>query len=224
MSAYGVLGGTFDPVHLGHVHAARCVRRTFGLAEVLLVPSAVPPHKSRPGMAAAEHRLEMARLAARGERWLSVSTIELDRGGVSYTIDTMEELLTRRPLDHALFVLGVDAFLELRTWRTPEALVRKFDLVVVDRPGSALPDGAPDAELASLLQPVPFAAGAGRPLLAEPRPEEGRIFRLEIPHVDVSSSLVRRRAAEGAPLLGLVPPAVARYIHEQGLYVMEGRP
>ena len=224
MSAYGVLGGTFDPVHLGHLHAARCVRLAFALPEVVLVPAAVPPHKKRPGMAAAAHRLAMLRLAAQEEAWLSVSTAELDRGGISYTIDTLRGMRRARPLGAPLFILGADAFLELRTWKEPESLVRQFDLVVVDRPGSALPPGAPDPELAALLRTVPFAAGQGLPFLEEPRPTGGRVFRLEIPLRDVSSSQVRRCAAEGAPLDLLVPPAVARYIHDQGLYVMEGSP
>ena len=159
MKAYGVLGGTFDPVHLGHLHAARCVRFAFELDEVLLVPSAVPPHKSRPGIASPEHRLAMARLAAEGEPGLSVSTVELDRGGVSYTIDTLTELSAARPHAQSLFIVGTDAFLELRTWREPDRLVRTFDLVVVDRPGSALPAGAPDPELAT-LSPVRTVSGA----------------------------------------------------------------
>jgi len=224
MTAYGVLGGTFDPVHLGHLHAARCVRLVFALSEVVLVPAAVPPHKSRPGLAAAAHRLAMVRLAAREEAWLSVSTAELDRGGVSYTIDTLREMRRTRPLDVPLFILGADAFLELRTWREPDALVHRFDLVVVDRPGSSIPPGAPDAELAGLLQSVPFRPGAGLSLLEAPRPSAGRVFRLEIPLCEVSSTQVRRCAAEDAPLDLLVPSAVARYIHDQGLYVMEGSP
>ena len=224
MTAYGVLGGTFDPIHLGHLHAARCVRLAFALSEVVLVPAAIPPHKSRPGLAPARDRLAMVRLAAQAEAWLSVSTAELDRGGVSYTIDTLTELRLARPQDAPLFILGADAFLELRTWREPEALVRRFDLVVVDRPGSAIPPGAPDPDLASRLRSVPLAPGAGIPFLEAPRPPEGRVFRLEIPLCPVSSSQVRRCVAEGAPLDVLVPPAVARYIHEQGLYVMEGRP
>ena len=219
----GLLGGTFDPIHLGHLHAARCVRVAFDLGEVVLVPSALPPHKTRPGLAAPGHRLAMARLAAQEGSWLSVSTVELDRGGHSYTIETLTELAQARPHDTPLFILGADAFLELRTWREPDALVRGFDLVVVDRPGSAIPPGAPDADLAALLATVPFAPGAGLPFLRVPRPPQGRIFRLEIPHLDISSSQVRLCAAEGAPLHGLVPPAVARYIHEQGLYMMEGR-
>jgi len=224
MTVYGVLGGTFDPVHLGHLHAARCVHLAFALSEVVLVPAAVPPHKSRPGLAAAEHRLAMVRLAAREERWLSVSTAELDRGGLSYTIDTLTDMRRTRPLDTPLFILGADAFLELRTWREPDALVRRFDLVVCDRPGSSIPPGAPDPELAGLLQSVPFAPGAGLALLKAARPPAGRVFRLEIPLCEVSSTEVRRCAAAGAPLDLLVPPAVARYIHDQGLYVMEGSP
>jgi len=224
MTAYGVLGGTFDPVHLGHLHAARCVRLAFALSEVVLVPSAIPPHKSRPGLAPMEDRLAMVRLAAREETWLSVSTAELDRGGVSYTIDTLTEMRGTRPHARPLFILGTDAFLELRTWREPDALVRRFDLVVVDRPGSSLPAGAPDPALASLLQTVPFSPGAGLALLDAPRPAQGRVFRLEIPLCDVSSSEVRRCIARGAPLDLLVPPAVARYIQDQGLYLMEGRP
>jgi nicotinate-nucleotide adenylyltransferase len=224
MTAYGVLGGTFDPIHLGHLHAARCVRRAFDLDQVLLIPSAVPPHKSRSDLAPPEDRLAMARLAAQGEPWITVSTLELDRGGVSYTIETLTELARTRPQVQPLFILGADAFLELRTWREPERLVRKFDLVVVDRPGSAIPEGAPDEELADLLVPVRFEPAAGVPLRLARRPAAGRVFRLEIPVLDVSSSQVRGCAARGASLAGLVPPAVARYIQDRGLYVMEGRP
>jgi nicotinate-nucleotide adenylyltransferase len=224
MSGYAVLGGTFDPVHLGHLHAARCARLAFDLDEVLLVPSAVPPHKSRADLAPAGDRLAMVRLAAATETFLSVSTLEIDRGGPSYTIDTLRALAALRPGEPPLFVLGTDAFLELRTWREPERLVRDFDLVVVDRPGSAIPHGAPDPGLWERLVAVPFEPGAGEALRRAGRPAEGRILRLEIPHLDVSSSEVRRRAAGGEPLTGLVPAPVGRYIHEQGLYVMEGRP
>jgi nicotinate-nucleotide adenylyltransferase len=221
--AYGVLGGTFDPVHVGHLHAACCVRDAFGLEAVLLVPSHVPPHKLRPDMAAPGQRLEMARIAAEPEAGLRVASLELDRGGVSYTIDTLRQLARERPAADPLFVLGTDAFLDLRTWKEPEALVREFDLVVVDRPGSALGPGEPDPGLAARLVTVPSVPGAGVPMRAAPRPEEGRIFRLEIPRVEVSSSGVRARAARGQDLDGLVPPGVGRYIRDQGLYLQEGR-
>ena len=221
-SRAGVLGGTFDPVHLGHVHAGLAIARVFDLEHVLLVPSATPPHKPGRELAPAEHRLAMLRLAVVGAPRLRVSTIELERGGVSYTIDTMRAL--RQGGIEPLFVLGADAFAELATWREPQALLDGFDLVVVDRPAAG-GEGAPAAVppgLRTCVEEVAFRDGAGAAALARPgRPR--CVFHVRIAPVAVSSREIRELAARGAELGGLVPAEVGRYIHEHGLYRQEVR-
>ena len=200
----GVLGGTFDPVHEGHLHAASSVRAALGLPRVVLLPCARPPHK--PGTSASDaDRLEMLRLAVADRPGLEICTWEIDRGGTNYTIDTLRALRRERGWD-PVFVVGTDALVDLPSWRQPEALLAEFDLVVVDRPGrSADPTGP-------RVLPWTGAADLGR---------GGRVFRLALAPRDVSASEIRRRCAAGEPLSDLVPPAVARYIRERKLYSPE---
>lgn len=217
----GVLGGTFDPVHLGHLHAAEQVRRAFILRRVLLVPCAVPPHKSRPGITASHHRLAMLRLAAAGRAGLEVSSLEIDRGGVSYTLDTLRALRDGAPPLRPLAILGIDALRELRTWHRYEEILAEFDLVAVERPPEdAGPSGTADLPRAmSRIVHVPAGDGTAAALAREGEAGEGgRIYRLAIPPVAVSSSRVRALAQAGESIAGLVPPQVARYIQDHGLY------
>jgi nicotinate-nucleotide adenylyltransferase len=217
----GVLGGTFDPVHLGHLHAAQCVRRVFDPRRILLVPCALPPHKDRPDLAPAEHRLAMLRLAVEGAAGLEISTVELDRGGPSYTIDTMRSL--RESWGSPVFILGMDALFEIHTWKDHAALLREFDLVAVDRPGRDLERARHDLdrEVVPRLVPVSFEPGAGRHLPPPAPGAGGRVYHLSIPLRALSSSAVRAVAARDERLDGLVPPVVARYIRRQRLYRQE---
>jgi nicotinate-nucleotide adenylyltransferase len=220
----GVLGGTFDPVHVAHLHAATSVRAVFGLRRVLLVPCARSPYKPDREPSSAEDRLAMLRLAAGGSEGIEVATVELDRGGISYTVDTLRELASGATPLVPVFILGSDALLEFTGWKEWTALVREFDLVAADRPGFALKDlrsRLPEG-IATRIIPVPFDPGAGTRLGGPPVGAGGRIYFLSLPPVDVSSSLVRRRAARGLPLDGLVPPEVGRYIQQRGLYAEEG--
>lgn len=217
----GVFGGTFDPVHLGHLHAAEQVASVFALPRVLLVPAAIPPHKRAGAHASSKARLEMLRLAIERRPLLEVCALEIERGGTSYTIETLEQL--RESGIVPLFVLGADSLAEIPTWREYERILRDYDLVAVDRPGSPTSDRAARAggEIASRIVPVACSPGAGRATPGEPPGHGGRIYHLPVPGVDVSSSRVRARAAASAPLDGLVPPEVARYIQEQGIYRKE---
>jgi nicotinate-nucleotide adenylyltransferase len=212
-SIVGVLGGTFDPVHVGHLAVAEGVRDAFALPRVLLVPCNLPPHKIDRRISSAADRIAMLRLAVAGRRALEVATIEVERGGVSFTIDTLREL---RGLGLApLFLVGVDALAELPTWREFEAILDEFDLVAVDRPGGSV-DSAKAALGPALARRVIAAqAGTGG---AEAPGGGGRIFHLALPPTDVASRDIRKRAAAGLPLDGLVPPAVGRYIQERRLY------
>lgn len=219
----GVLGGTFDPVHLGHIHAATWVRKVLPARRVFLIPCATPPHKNRPRLSSAGHRVAMLRLATEGLDWLEVRTLEVDRGGVSYTIDTLRALVKGSPPLRPIFILGMDALREIHTWRSHTDLIREFDLVAVDRPGGSLEtvQGQLEAEVASRLVAVSCQEGAAARLEDPPPGDGGRIYHLPILPVPVSSSQVRARVGAGASLDGLVPLSVARYIQDQELYQQE---
>ena len=217
----GVLGGTFDPVHLGHLHVARQVAVVFDLGRVFLVPSASPPHKPRGPVASARDRFEMVRLSVAGETSIVASPLEIQRGGTSYTIDTLDVLRAQGLVP--LFVLGLDSLADLTTWRQHDRLLSEFDLVAVDRAGSSIDEArrASAATVARRIVPVACLPGAGARVEGGLPGYGGRIFYLAAPAIDVSSSLVRARTAAGAPLDGLVPAPVARYIQEHGLYSKE---
>ena len=192
----GVVGGTFDPVHVGHLAMAEAAIRCAGLDRLLLVPAALPPHR-RPAAASAEDRLAMCRLAAAGRPGIEVSDLELRRGGASYTVDTLEELERTNPGAELHLVLGWDAARELRSWRRPDDVLRLARLVVVSRPG--LPDPGPD----QLRQ-----AGID--------PERVVLCRERTP--DVRATEIRRRLAAGEAVDALLVPSVAKYVREHGLY------
>lgn len=197
----GLLGGSFNPPHVGHLQVARAAREALRLDAVWLVPAARPPHKpDHPEMAAAEDRLAMSRLATR-EEGLGVCDVELLRSGPSYTIDTVRELKAAHPGTRFAWLVGSDSVDELPTWRRAQELLREVDVVVVTRPGHdleanlAVVAGALGAEAADLL----------------------RRFVVEV-EAPVSSTEVRRRIRAGEPWEDQVPPAVAEYIRSRGLY------
>jgi len=214
----GVLGGTFDPVHLGHLAMAETARRLLGLERVLLMPSAIPPHKSPPKLTPARHREAMLRLAVEDRPGLEVHTLELDSGGVCFTVDSLRRLRAGPPALRPVFVLGMDSLLEIGTWREHRSLLREYDLAVIDRPGSALAtvrDRLLPEVLGALVEISGPAAAAAA--LHGDHPG-GRVFHLPMDPVPVSSTEIRRLAAAGGNLDGLVPPAVARYIRSNALY------
>jgi len=192
----GILGGTFDPIHEGHLAAARVALDCARLDRVLFIPGALPPHRG-PAVARSDQRLEMSRLATAGEPRFEVSDIEVRRGGKSYTADTIRQLKRLYPDDELFLILGWDAARLFRSWREPDAIRRLVTVVVVTRPGT------PDPE-AKLLQ----AAGldpAGTLLCPGHTP-------------DISGSALREAIATGKPVSGSLPPAVARYVAANGLY------
>ncbi len=221
----GVLGGTFDPVHLGHIAVARAVRERAGLERVLLMPCATPPHKEAPRLADAEHRRAMLRLAIADHPGLELCTLELDSGEVCYTIDTLHRLRHGPPPVNPVFILGMDSLYELTTWREYRRLIREFDLIAVDRPAEPEEDaneaGRPRQPAHEVAEAV-VELGTGRhgrdQLRAAGVGRGGRIFHLRMPPVPISSSQIRAKVARGERLDGLVPPAVARYILSNKLY------
>lgn len=191
-----MVGGTFDPIHLGHVSLALAARDCAGLDSVLLMPVSVPPHRGAPS-ASARDRLEMCRLAAEGLRAVEVSDLELRRAGPSYTVDTMRALHRERPGDDLWLVLGWDAARDLHLWREPDQILSLARLVIVNRPGLEAP--RPGDLLTAGIDPV-------RAVVCHARTP------------DIVATDVRRRLEHGGPLDGLVAPAVADFIRARGLY------
>jgi nicotinate-nucleotide adenylyltransferase len=199
----GVLGGTFDPIHIGHLTLAAVVREKLCLAEVVFVPAGNPYFKVHKSISAAEHRLAMVRLAIAENPGFKISLLEVDRPGPSYTVNTLSEM--RRGLsedDELFFILGWDILAELPEWRQPARLISLCHLVAVPRVGYNLPKF-------ELLE-------AAIPGITE------RVLVLDEPRINISSSVIRERLARGLPVQRLVPDSVADYIHKHGLYQDRG--
>jgi nicotinate-nucleotide adenylyltransferase len=213
----GILGGTFNPVHLGHLAASEEVRARLRLDRVLFVPAAVPPHKVDADLASAGDRLEMVRLAIADRPWFALSDIEVTRGGTSYTIDTVRSLRSSHPAASLFFITGVDSFLEIKTWHLWDQLLATCTFVVLSRPGSLFSDlrrldfmRPVDRELADL--------DAGAMSEAVIRTDFGETY-LEAGFTSaISSTEVRRRLREGLSVKYLLPDAVEQYIITNGLY------
>lgn len=200
--AIGMLGGTFDPIHVGHLALAQVALDQLGLDRVLFVPAGQPPHKRGRPITPAEDRLAMVELATASEPRFAVSRIEIDRPGPSYTADTAEALLAGRGPDDRLaeltVILSAESFADLPAWHEPARLLRLARIAVAPRPGHP--------------PPSPTWLAQRLPGFAE------RVIVLEGPHLDVSASDIRSRVAAGRPIDGLVPPPVAAYIEAHHLY------
>ncbi len=197
MAAVGLLGGTFNPPHIAHLVCAMEAREQLGLDVVRLVPSGVPPHKDVPDDPGVEVRIELCRLAAASEPGLEVSRAEADRPGPSYTVDTLRALHDASPGDDLTFIVGGDQALGLPSWREPEVLLSLARLAVAEREGVRRHD---------VLDRLEGLDGADR------------VVFFAMPRLDVSSSWLRRRVADGRPIRHLVPGAVVDRIADLGLY------
>lgn len=193
----GVLGGTFDPVHLGHLVLAEQAREQCALDRVLWVPSGDPWRKADRTIAPARHRVEMVQLAIAGHRAFELSTLEVERAGPSYSVETLAALEARQPAAELFFVLGLDALEDLPNWREPQRVIELATLAVAPREGGRLASEALDWLVPGLA---------------------GRVVWIEMPRLDISGTELRQRAALGRSLRYLVPDAVEAYIREHALY------
>ena len=198
----GILGGTFNPPHIGHLVCAQEAHAQLALDRVILMPAPRPPHKRVAADPGAEARFELCRAAVADDERFAVSRLELDRPGESWTVDTLRALRDETPQDDLTFIVGGDMARSLPTWREPEAVLELATLAVAERAGSEREDIR--GELRGL---------GGRDGIP---PERVRFF--DMPRIDVSSSLVRERVATGRPIRYLVPDAVAAAIAENGWY------
>jgi nicotinate-nucleotide adenylyltransferase len=201
MKRLGIFGGSFNPVHHGHLIAAQDALEAFALDRVLFVPCAQPPHKPAAVMAPAADRRAMLELAIADNPRFELCTLELDRGGVSYTVDTLRALRERHPGETLAFIIGVDTLSELHTWRAIGEVLEMAEIVTLIRPGTP-PERWSDAALG----------------LPPPWPERLRARMVHGHAVEISSSDVRRRLAEGREIRYFVPPRVEQYLRARRMY------
>jgi nicotinate-nucleotide adenylyltransferase len=214
----GILGGTFDPIHVAHLRVAEEVREALGLGRVLFMPAADPPHKHH--HATPEQRLEMVRLAIAGTRAFDVLDLELRRDGPSYTADTLALLGERFSGDELWFIIGTDQFRVLESWSRPEQVLARTNLAVVRRPGEK---EGPLRELLPLELADQFEPECDAPQDTLRHRSGHRVSAVPITRIDVSSSMLRACLARGDSVRYLVPDSVADFIEERGLYrVPEG--
>ena len=194
----GVLGGTFDPIHIGHLVAAEEVRVQLGLDRVVFVPAGLPPHKLTDDVSSVDHRLAMVKLAIASNPYFTVSRVDIDRFGPCYTVDTIELLRDEWGSDVELyFIMGSDSLADVLTWHNPQRLIRLCRLAVVERPGYRVDV----EELERLLPGI-----------------TSRVHFINSPQLDISSTDIQRRVREGLSIKYQVPEAVEDYIYEHELY------
>ncbi|MFC2023911.1 nicotinate-nucleotide adenylyltransferase [Chloroflexota bacterium] len=194
----GILGGTFDPVHHGHLVAAEAAYHQLGMNPVLFVPAGIPPHKAGRPVADARHRLAMLELAIAGKPHFAISQVDLDRPGPCYTLDTLRLLRAEwGPEPRLFFVEGADSLADIGGWFQPQRIIEMCEFAVVHRPGA-------DVDLVRLEKRLPGLAD--------------RVHWLQMPSLEISSSDIRARVRAGDPISYLLPAAVESYIYERGLY------
>lgn len=194
-----IMGGTFNPIHIGHLVCAEEAASQFGFDEVLFMPAGRPPHKEVPGGATSEHRYLMTVMATVGNSRFRVSRFEIDREQPSYTVDTIRHLSQAAPEVEIFFITGADAILEILDWKDPEELLKMATLIAATRPGYPLDR---------------FARQSG--LM-----KSGRVQIMEIPAIGISSSEIRERVARRKPIRYLVSSSVERFIEKEKLYLAQ---
>jgi len=195
----GIMGGTFDPIHYGHLVAAEMARGEFNLSKVLFIPSGTPPHKIRRDVSAANLRYEMVELAIKDNSEFDLSALEMERKGPSYTVETLRILRRAWPEHELYFITGTDALLEIFSWREAEEILTMIQFIGAARPGFDARD--------FLLK------------VQQEHPEtQGRIHYLEVPALAISSTDIRARVRHGQPIRYLLPEPVRLFLQKHGLY------
>ncbi len=198
--SFAILGGTFDPIHLGHIKTAKSILALTSVEKILFIPLGNPPHKDENNVSSAYHRLNMLNLAVEGEKDFLISTMEIERNGKTYTIDTIKEL--KKLLGNTIkffFIIGTDELLLINTWKNYEELLKICSFIAVKRPGYK--DKLLEDAVACLTEN-----------------HDANISIVEIPPVDVSSSEIRKNIKNGISIKGLIDEKVLNYIKENNLY------
>ncbi len=194
----GIIGGTFDPIHYGHLIIAEEARVKVGLVKVIFIPAGNPPHKLRRPYSPAHHRYKMVELAIASNPYFEVSPIEVNRPGPSYSVDTVAMLQKEMgPEVDLYFIMGVDSLAGILTWHKPEELIKLCKIIAVNRPGYGVDIDALDSVIPGIKRQVIF---------------------IKAPEIGISSTEIQERVREGLPIKYLVPPEVEQYIYEHNLY------
>ena len=222
----GLFGGTFNPIHLGHLKAIKRVKEEFPLDKIYIIPSAIPPHKDRTDVADADDRYEMVRIAVRNDsaikEFVDISDVELKRSGPSYTIDTVLHYKSIMPADYSFYlILGMDAFLEVNTWKSYMDLLDIIPFIVITRPeiGNYKKD-----EKCSAVEEFLFTKISGKyrynsKICGYIHDNKKTIFVFDVSPLDISSTMIRSHVRKGKAINALVPPAVESFIKKKRLYV-----
>ena len=210
----GIMGGTFDPIHNGHLHIAECARKEYGLSEIWFIPAGDPYFKAGKAVTPPETRLRMTELAVASQPYFRCSDIELRKSGPTYTAETMEALQKLYPEHSFYFIIGADSLFQLECWHTPERLFRSTVILCAGRPDENVltnkePNGGSDTELNSEISR----------LNRKFRAIDCDIRRLHCRPVGISSTMIRKAVSEGRKIANLVPGPVAEYIMQNGLYL-----
>jgi nicotinate-nucleotide adenylyltransferase len=200
MNSLAIMGGTFDPIHNGHLVVAEQVRHSFACDKVLFVPAASPPHKNESTITAVADRLAMTKMAVESNPWFEVSALEIERPGPSYTIDTVREIKKNYQPENLYFITGADAVLEILSWKDVNNLLASCKFIAATRPGY---------DLSNLQQR----------LKALPKEYFKNIIPFYVPSLSISSTDIRNRVASGKPIKYLLPESVERYIYDNLLYL-----
>ncbi|UCE56223.1 MAG: nicotinate (nicotinamide) nucleotide adenylyltransferase [Desulfobacterales bacterium] len=217
----GLFGGTFNPIHLGHLRATIEVKEGFNLDKIFLIPAALPPHKMPGSLINADDRLEMINMAISGLTGISVSDVELNRSGPSYTIDTVHHFKRSFSKDTQIYlIMGLDAFLEIDTWKSYEELLEQIAFIVIARPNQGYPDARlgwkilDDYLKANISEDYDFSESRSCYDLADSQP----IHIFDVTALDISSSKIRELVNKGRSIEFLVPRRVVEFIKSKGLY------
>lgn len=218
----GLFGGTFDPIHIGHLRAATEVKQGFDLDQIVFIPAALPPHKTQGAVSSAADRLQMIEIALRGNSGFIVSDVELKRSGPSYSIDTINHFKTTTPKDTGIFFIsGLDAFLEIDTWKSYTELLNQVSFIVTARPIFDCSDlAAPWKHLEDFIKSkisgeYKFSDAAACFVHPKTKP----IYIFDVTSLDISSTRIRDLIKKGHPIKFLVPNEVENYIENRGLYL-----
>ncbi len=188
----GIFGGTFNPPHVGHLIVSEHVCDHYHFDKIIFIPSANPPHKNDPSMASAHDRFEMTQLAVKGNSLFEASRLEIERSGLSYTVDSLAALISLYPRARFSLIIGYDNFIEFETWKSPHEIIANANLIVMNRPGFSSSDARSE-----------FSKSAEF---------------VTVPQIGISGSDIRRRVKMGRSIRYLVPKAVEEYIVHKGLY------
>jgi nicotinate-nucleotide adenylyltransferase len=221
MSRVGILGGTFNPIHHGHLHIAREVRNRLGLERVLFIPSADPPHKADLPIPSSAHRTAMVRLAVASDPTFECCDVEVNRSGRSYSVETVTQLKEASPQTGFFFIIGIDAFREIDLWRDAERLLSLCSFAVVSRAGypfASVPTWGPLAKIdRAQLRQIDAGVCAGH---IEPMAPGVAVHFLSIPPMNVSASAIRAAIrSESTPIGATLPTAVLSYIIRHDMYL-----